>query len=160
MQVDAESVWPCAHGPRRIALWPGACSALTSSNGNRSLAALRSSLFSVILCCANKHDISHKPVPAPSCLCSPDTYSPVGILARLLFSLCEFEILNDKAGKVELPESHVVRFLSCRPNRIPGGRYFHVQTKNVFEYFVVFFFKPFHKIFVQQIVFPLCNRQS
>lgn len=34
---------------------PGACSALTSSIGNRSLAALCSSLLSVILCCAIKH---------------------------------------------------------------------------------------------------------
>lgn len=165
MQVDAESVWPCTHEPRRTALtgprgpgpaprWP-----VPSETAHSLLSALLSSPL-YVLCWANKHDISHKPVPTRSCLCSPDTYSPVGILTRLLLSLCELEILNDKAGKTEVPESHVDRFLSCRPSWISEGRYFHVQTENVVEYFGVFFFKPFYKIFVQQIVFTLCNRQS
>lgn len=100
----------------------GARGLLRADQFQRKPLTLCSSLFSVILCCANKHDISHRPVPAPSCLCSPDTYSPVGILARLLLSLCEFEILNDKAGKPEVPESHVVRFLSCRPSRISTSK--------------------------------------
>lgn len=128
---------------------PGACSALTRCS------LLFSTLRYTLLCQQTRHLLLQTSLRSVLSLLSCRNSHQIASL-----SLCELEILNDKAGKSEVPESHVVRFLSCRPSRIYEGRYFHVQTENVFEYFGVLFFKPFHKIFVQQIVFPLCNRQS